>query len=550
MSATQDQSPSHEERVLLAVEAFRQGQFQSVNQAAEAYDVPQSTVSDRLHGLPSRRDAQINNRKLTPTEEASLVQWILSMDERGMPPTVAYTRRLANLLLSERDKDPVGENWVRNFVRRHDEIKAKYCRKYDYQRAKCEDPQVFQEWFDRVLAIKQKYGILDEDIYNFDETGFQMGVISTAKVLTRSDRRGRPIVIQPGNREWVTIIESVNVCGWSLPAMVIFQGKLHQASWYESGVPSDWHIGVSDNGWSTVDLGFTWLKELYDPYTRRRTVGKYRLLILDGHGSHVSPEFDNYCEANSIKVVQMPAHSSHYLQPLDVGCYAPLKIIYGRLVQEKMLAGVNHIDKQEFLPLYLQARQQALSPANIKSGFKATGLFPLDPNQALSRLQIKSNNKPVNKPVNKPRDHHTPSPLKSPNVSKTSYNINQLVTHTERLLQHRPQNPDSPVSQAIGQLIKGCEIAMHGALFLADENRQLRSESQWQKKKKEQSRIYVANGGTLTVAEGVARARQRREEEGRSQQANGDDASNSKRRAPGKCSKCGSLEHNARMCSN
>jgi hypothetical protein len=112
-------------------------------------------------------DAQINSRKLTPKEEASLVQWILSMDKQGIPPKIAYTRRMANLLLSERGKDFVGENWVQKFVRRHDEIKAKYCCKYDYQRAKCENSQAIQEWFDRVSVLKQKYGILDEDIYNF-----------------------------------------------------------------------------------------------------------------------------------------------------------------------------------------------------------------------------------------------------------------------------------------------------------------------------------------------------------------------------------------------
>src|SRR5215471_12427259 len=116
MSATQDQPLSREERVLLAVEAFQQGAFESVNQAALAFDAPQSTVWDRLHGLQSQRDAQINNRKLTPTEEVSLVQWILSMDERGMPLTVAYTRRMTNLLLSERGEDAVGENRARRFI--------------------------------------------------------------------------------------------------------------------------------------------------------------------------------------------------------------------------------------------------------------------------------------------------------------------------------------------------------------------------------------------------------------------------------------------------
>jgi len=219
-----------------------------------------------------------------------------------------------------------------------------------------------------------------------------------------------------------------------------------------------------------------------------------------------------------------------------------------------MLIDVNHIDKQDFLPIYLQARQQALSSSNIKSGFKATGLLPLDPNQILSRLQIKSNNKSINKPVNqcinRSGDNRTPSPSKSPNVSKTPYNINQLATHTEKLFQHRPQNPDSPVSQAISQLIKGCEIAMHNTLFLTDENGQLRSENQRQKKKKEQGRTYVANGGTLTIAEGIAKAKCRREGEFDTQHVNSDNVDNSKRRAPSKCSKCGSLEHNASICNN
>ncbi|KAM4064275.1 DDE superfamily endonuclease [Hirsutella rhossiliensis] len=364
---------------------------------------------------------------------------------------------MANLLLSERGKDPVGENWVRKFVGRHGEIKAKYSRRYDYQRAKCEDPQKIQGWYDRVAATKQKWGILDEDVYNFDETGFQMESPQRRESLPG-------LTGEPGNREWVTVIESINCQGWALPAKVIFQGKLHQASWYESGVPDDWHIAVSENGWTSDDLALNWLKEVFDPNTRRRTVGTHRLLILDGHGSHVTPEFDKDCTANSIVVLQMPAHSSHLLQPLDVGCFSPLKTIYGRKVQEKMLAGIHHIDKQDFLPIYLEARRQALSPPNIRSGFMATGLFPFDPNRVLSRLQVQ-----VDKVGNDHGDKNTPSPNKSLEAAKTPYNVNQLITHAESLLQRRPQNPDSPVSQSVNQLIKGCQMAMHGAALLADE---------------------------------------------------------------------------------
>jgi hypothetical protein len=46
-----------------------------------------------------------------------------------------------------------------------------------------------------------KYGINDLDMWNFDETRFIIGVISSAIVVTTSDRQGRAKMKQPGNRE-------------------------------------------------------------------------------------------------------------------------------------------------------------------------------------------------------------------------------------------------------------------------------------------------------------------------------------------------------------
>jgi hypothetical protein len=66
----------------------------------------------------------------------------------------------------------IGIHWVHNFVNRHDSLKSKYSRKYDYERAQCEDPQVLRTWFELVRKTIEKYGILTKDIYNFDETGF------------------------------------------------------------------------------------------------------------------------------------------------------------------------------------------------------------------------------------------------------------------------------------------------------------------------------------------------------------------------------------------
>jgi hypothetical protein len=101
---------------------------------------------------------------------------------------------------------------------------------------------------------------------------------------------------------------------------------------------------VSENSWTTNKIGLWWLKH-FDKHTKGRTIGRYRLLILDGYGSHISPEFDQYCIEHLIIVLCMPAHSSHLLQPLDVGCFSVLKRSYGRLVELKMSLGVNYIAK-------------------------------------------------------------------------------------------------------------------------------------------------------------------------------------------------------------
>jgi hypothetical protein len=64
-------------------------------------------------------------------------------------------------------------------------------RRYDYRRAKYENPKVISEWFTLVKNIKAIYGIVDNDIYNFDEIRFIMGIIFVGIVVITSDGRGK-----------------------------------------------------------------------------------------------------------------------------------------------------------------------------------------------------------------------------------------------------------------------------------------------------------------------------------------------------------------------
>lgn len=255
-------------RLSQALVAIRSYDSRSLRATARNFHVPVSTLAERRRGRTISTKAQIENRLLTPTEEESLIQWIMSMDEREFPPRVSAVRDMANILLSARNSPentppPVGKNWTRRFVDRHDQLHSKYTRKFDHQRALCDDPKAIGDWFRLVGNTRIKYGILDDDTYNFDETGFQMGFISTAKVVTGSEKPGKAPITQPGNREWVTVIEAVCAGGWAVYPMIIYAGKKNIGAWYEE-LPDKWRIAVSENGWTNDKLGVFWLRTMFD----------------------------------------------------------------------------------------------------------------------------------------------------------------------------------------------------------------------------------------------------------------------------------------------
>jgi hypothetical protein len=100
---------------------------------------------------------------------------------------------------------------------------------------------------------RQTWGVLHEDIYNFNKTRFIIGVAATSKVVTSVNTISQATVIHPGNREWVTAIECINASGWSLLPFMILAGKLHQAGWYQD-LLLEWAVALSDNGWITNEL--------------------------------------------------------------------------------------------------------------------------------------------------------------------------------------------------------------------------------------------------------------------------------------------------------
>jgi hypothetical protein len=240
-------SANKEGKILLALDDIKNGRIKSIRAAAKLYEIPRSTLQTRACGVVSIAERRNPNHKLTQLEEDSLVEWVISMDSRGAAPRPATVAEMANILLAARGSYPpptVGKNWPSTFINRREEIRTRFSRRYDYQRTLNEDPKVIKEWFLTVQRAIDKNGIQPEDIYNFDETGFSMGLISSQKVVTRAEYYGRRSILQPGNREWVTAIETICADGYSLPPCIIFKGQVYIAGWFESNLPRDWRIEV------------------------------------------------------------------------------------------------------------------------------------------------------------------------------------------------------------------------------------------------------------------------------------------------------------------
>jgi len=103
------------------------------------------------------------------------------------------------------------------------------------------------------------------------------------------------------------------------PSFFIEKGKKHRIRWHQNvhAEDSEAIFAVPPKGWTDDELALWWPVNVHDPYSKQRYSGT-RLLILDGHGSHITSEFINHCEKNDIVLYYIVFHRTHLLQPLNV----------------------------------------------------------------------------------------------------------------------------------------------------------------------------------------------------------------------------------------
>lgn len=421
----------YSQRLQAAIDTVRAGNMtkkDSLRSVAADFNVNKDTLRRRLAGGRSKQEAGLDQEKLQPSEGLVVIEFVDYLFKLGIPCTVSRLLDLFNELLmrryaAERFTDvrsldgqslPVdyraNEETVRRFIKRHKEIGIKLSANLDSKRAQQTNRDIALDFQKKLRRILCDYCIDPADIWNFDETGYAAGGLnpgSTRVIVPANTKHSNRT--SSDSREWISVIESVSAAGVALPPYFIFKGKtlLRRISDKLDQSFDNWAYGISANGWTDDFHAVQWLawwERLSRPTGRTSAARlqllstgrwvarrnndqlvvptsiqpRFRLLILDGHGSHLTGAFIQYTIDHNVILLVLPPHTSHYLQPLDVGVFTHMKSRYRSRVQARADTGRASMCKDKFIELYASLRPLHFNADKIKEGFRDTGILPID----------------------------------------------------------------------------------------------------------------------------------------------------------------------------
>lgn len=363
------------------------GAVRSFRASSRHSNIPRTTLQHRARGRRSLAEKARSQQYLNPWEEKAVVKFLVHQDKLGRPVRIKYVSSIAFSLArrrsaSERPLKPPGKNWPRCFYRRHPELKASTAKALDWNRYDIHDKVV--HWFDVIGQVLKDPNVLQQNVYNMDETGVMLSQLGSVKVLVSRDNQ-RGCRVARVKRTTITAIECVSADGRYLHPMIIWPALTHRSNWSTWPTPG-WHYAFSDSGYTDSHLSLQWLKLVFDPQTKELARCKPRVLLCDGFGTHESLEVLEFCFENNIILCRIPSHTSHKLQPCDVSVFGPLKAAYRDQVERLERGGVGAVGKEHFTYLYHPARERALTLRNIRSGWAKAGLFPFNPARVIKDL--------------------------------------------------------------------------------------------------------------------------------------------------------------------
>lgn len=191
----------------------------------------------------------------------------------------------------------------------------------------------------------------------------------------------------PDNREYITSVEAVSADGETIAPLIIFKGSslLHRYSAVNK-LHSYITLGFSDSAYINDDISESWMRHFIKNVARKR-VGEWVLLLLDGRESHRTFRFWSLAIKHKIILFKLPPHSTHLLEPLDVGVFQAYKQHHANAVYWAVRTGNIRFDKLDFLGVFQSFRNETFKRATIKHAWRKCGIVPHVPDVILDPMK-------------------------------------------------------------------------------------------------------------------------------------------------------------------
>ena len=355
----------------------------SVYKAAMLYNIPESTLRDRTRGLVALDARNGTGTLFTHAEEEKLVGHIKYMADIGYGYNKSGIQYMAKDYAQSLGKDvkPSSDSlsncWFYGLMGRWPDLKIVKPQKLAISRAKSSSREVISKYYQELGTILTTNNLTNKPnrIYNIDETG-----ISTEHTPPRivCDKNTNPQAVTSPRSALTTVIAAGNALGNSIPPYYVFPG----ARWNDellSGASVGAAGRMSKKGWSSSDVFRKYLSEHFAPFANVGSGTDPTLILYDGHRSHISLTLTDWAKANNAILFVLPPHTSHLTQPLDVGIFGPFKAMYNKECQAYMKnnPGIT-ITKYQVAELTARPYMKALTPENLTSAFKKTGIHPFN----------------------------------------------------------------------------------------------------------------------------------------------------------------------------
>lgn len=305
----------------------------------------------------------------------------------GTELTEVEIAKVANALLEANNREPTAtRRWAGRLMRRREDLfHCVRTRSKAWVRKAAQKREDIRELYKMYRDVKEKEGILDDNEWNGDESGYRVGVVeSGVHVWTYVDI---PTVeaANPDNRTLVTVFEAISASGKKTPAFVILPGQLIRIKHLTNSLDDGTILATSPNGYTDDQISLEWFDH-WEQHSRPYNHEEKRLLLLDNHGSHCTVEFFQRCVAANVILFLLPPHSTHYCQPLDVGIFQICKHFHQVDILRRVNYGAVDYNTLDFLNGLRYIRERAMTESNIRAAWRKSGLNPWNPDLVLKRL--------------------------------------------------------------------------------------------------------------------------------------------------------------------